>query len=166
MKILVTYSSKTGNTKKIAEAIHSSLPKSELKDISDVDNLDYDVILVGGWVDKATFDAKSLKFTETLKNRKTGFFFTLGAYPDSKHAQDCVENIQNLFLKNENEIVGHYFCQGAIDPKLMEWMSKLPANHSHAPDEARRKRWADAASHPDNNDIAKAKEAFIFLNQN
>lgn len=165
MKILVTYSTKTGNTKKIAEQIHKALDNSELFDISEVKNLDYDLIVVGTWIDKATADLKALEFIKTIKDKKVAFFFTLGAYSDSNHAQDCIKNIKNLFEENNNTVLGHYHCQGAIDPKLIEFMkAKFPIGHPHGPTPERIQRWKDASTHPDENDLKNAYEYFSKLN--
>lgn len=160
MKTLITYSSQTGNTKKVADAVSKAFTGAELKDISEVDHLDYDLIVVGTWIDKSTADTKALKFIETIKDKKTAFFYTLGAYPDSDHAKDCTANIKNLFETNNNEVIGHFHCQGAINPKLIAWMSQLPTEHPHSPNPDRIKRWEDAKSHPNEKDLADAKEAF------
>jgi len=56
------------------------------------------------------------------------------------------------------EIIGTFICQGAIDPKLLKWMEELPADHPHAPDAARRKRWEDAINRPDETDLKNAEE--------
>ncbi len=160
MKALISYSSKTGNTKRVGVAIGNAFTHVEIKDIKDVDNLDYDMIVVGTWIDKGTADMKALKFIETIKNKKTAYFFTLGAYPDSQHAMDCITNITKLFTDNGNEVAGHFHCQGAIDPKLTEWMSKLPAEHPHSPNPERLKRWEDASHHPNEEDFTMAEKAF------
>jgi len=160
MKTLIAYSSKTGNTRKVGEAILKAFPKGELRDISDVEHLDYDLIITGTWIDKGTADTKALKFIETIKGKKTAYFFTLGAYPDSQHAMDCITAIDKLFTDNENELAGHFHCQGAIDPKLISWMSELPSEHPHSPNPERLKRWEDAANHPDQNDFDTAEKTF------
>lgn len=164
MKTLIAYSTKTGNTKKVALAINEIIPLSELKDISQVENLDYDLIIVGTWIDKGTADEKALKFIESIKNKKVAFFFTLGAYPDSDHAKDCVVKITNLFEKNNNIVIGSYHCQGAIDPKLIEFMKKtFGSDHPHGPNPERIKRWKDASTHPDEKDLENAKLTFKNL---
>lgn len=160
MRTLIAYSSKTGNTKRVGEAIGRVFQDVTIKDIKDVDSLDYDMIVVGTWIDKGTADTKALKFIETIKDKKTAYFFTLGAYPDSQHAMDCITNITKLFTDNGNEVVGHYHCQGAIDPKLTEWMSKLPADHPHSPNPERIKRWEDAKEHPNEEDFSMAEKTF------
>jgi len=136
MKILLTYSSKTGNTQKVAEAISQILPPGRifinLSQTPQPDFSDFDLIIVGTWIDKGTADPKALNFIKTVNNKKTAFFYTLGAKPDSPHATDCTENIRNLFLENKNELLGHFFCQGALDPKLVEMFKKFPPDHPHA----------------------------------
>lgn len=161
--ILITYSSKTGNTEKVAKAIYRSISIGEFLPISQVTHLNYDYIIVGGWIDKGTFDKTTLNFIQNIRNKNVGYFFTLGAYPDSKHAQDCTKNIEEILVKNQNIVVGKYFCQGAIDPKLISWLSTLPCEHKMSPSEERKKRWQDASTHPDALDLEKASEIFKFL---
>lgn len=161
MKTLVAYSTKTGNTKKVAEAINEVIDGSEIKNIDDINNLDYDLVIVGAWIDKGTANKEAIDFIEKLENKKVAFFFTLGAYPDSDHAKDCVKRIEELFIKNNNEVIGHYLCQGAVDPKLIEFMKKqFPVDHPHGPNPERIKRWTDASTHPNLEDLENAKSKF------
>jgi hypothetical protein len=62
-------------------------------------------------------------------------------------------------ISAKNRVIGSFLCQGKIDPKLTEKMKNLPPDHPHTWDEARAKRHADAASHPDETDIRNAAEA-------
>lgn len=167
MKTLITYSTLTGNTKKVCEAAAEAFFNVEIKDISEVSSLDYDLIIVGAWIDKGTADMKALKFIEALKKKKVAFIFTLGAYPDSQHAMDCIVRIKELFEKGENEVLGHYHCQGAVDPKLIEMMkTKFGPDHPHGPNPERIKRWEDASKHPDENDLKNAYNYFKKLSTN
>lgn len=135
MKTLVTYSTLTGNTKKVAEAVFEAVSgEKEIMDIKSIKEADgYDRILVGYWVDKGDANEEAKKFMETLKNKKVGTFGTLGAYPDSEHAQKCVEKISEALKANGNTIVAEFICQGAIDPKIIETMRKMGSNGPHAP---------------------------------
>lgn len=164
MKTLIAYSTKTGNTKKVAEAINDIIPFSDLKDISQVESLDYDLIIIGTWIDKGTADEKALKFMKSVENKKVAFFFTLGAYPNSDHAKECIKNISKVLEENKNEIIGSYHCQGAIDPQLIEFMKKtFGPDHPHGPNSERIKRWKDASTHPDEKDLEEAKNTFKKL---
>ncbi len=79
MKILVAYSSKTGNTKKLAAGIYSLL-KRDVEDLdisickmSNAKDLDaYDTILVGYWVDKGGPNKEATKFLSSLKGKRVG----------------------------------------------------------------------------------------------
>ena len=164
MKTLIAYSSKTGNTRRVGEAVLKAFPQGEIKDISEVDDLhNYDLVVVGTWIDKGTADAKALKFIDTIEDKKVAYYFTLGAYPNSKHAEDCIGAIDKLFTDKGNEIMGRFHCQGAIDPKLIAWMSELPEEHPHSPNPERLKRWEDASKHPNEEDFDNAYNAFTEI---
>ena len=157
MKILISVSSKTGNTRKIAEAIHAALPEAELHNVENAPNpAAFDLIFVGFWVDKGTADKKAQEYIQQIKTKTVALFGTLGAYPDSQHAVNSLENAAQLLP--DCKVVARYICQGAIDPKMIEWMNGLPAEHAHAPDDARRKRWKDALTHPDVADCQAAAD--------
>ena len=155
MKVLISVSSKTGNTSKIAEAIHAALPEAELHNVESApDPVGFDLIFMGFWVDKGTADEKAQEYMRKIGKTNIAIFGTLGAYPDSQHAHDSLKKVEELL--SNCRIIDHYLCQGAIDPTLIEWMSGLPAEHPHAPDNARRKRWKDASTHPDIKDCQAA----------
>ncbi len=164
MKSLIVYSSKTGNTRKVAEAILSVLPEgTEIYPVESAPAPDaYDFVAVGYWVDKGTANAEMAAYMPKISGKKVGVFFTLGAFPNSPHAQDSFDNGVKL-LGEGCEVVAKYWCQGAIDPKLTAWMSKLPEGHPHAPNPERLHRWAEAAKHPDAEDLEAAKAAFRNL---
>jgi len=156
MKILVTYSSKTGNTQRIAEAIHPLLPGADLYPVAQAPAAEnYDLIFAGFWVDKGTADEQAARYLSRIEAKPVALFATLGAYPDSDHAQESLDNAAALIPSGR--VVDRFICQGAIDPKLIAWMKQLPPEHPHAPDEARVKRWSDAETHPDQEDLAKAR---------
>ncbi len=160
MKSAVIYSSKTGNTKKVAEAIKQAMPEGcEIYSVPEVPaDAKFDLIAMGFWIDKGTANKEALEFMKTITNTKVFTFFTLGAYPDSKHSDESRE-ASNKLLGEGCELIGNFRCQGAIDPKLLDWMKRLPADHPHAPDEARVARWAEAALHPNEEDCAQAQAA-------
>lgn len=158
MKIGVIYSSKTGNTKKVAEAIASVLPETasihHVEDKPTADNFDF--IFMGYWVDKGTADKEAGDYMKTVTGKKVAQFVTLGAYPDSDHAKESLINGAKCF-GDDCDVIDNFICQGAIDPKLIEWMKSLGSDHPHAPDEARVKRWKDASTRPNHEDLENAK---------
>nr|WP_319494946.1 flavodoxin family protein [uncultured Desulfobacter sp.] len=166
MKSLVVYSSRTGNTQKVARAIYEALP--EPKEIFSAkeapDPSAYDFLALGFWVDKGTVNAGAARYMETVKGKQIGLFGTLGAYPDSEHAKQCLEKAK--ILVQGNDILGEFLCQGKVDPdlvKMMETKMKEDPHHSMTPE--RRARLEEAAKHPDEKDLADARALFAGLAQ-
>ena len=89
MKTIVLYSTRTGNTKKVAEAIASSLPTGtpcvSVKEVP-ADIASYDCVFLGFWVDRGSADKDSQETLKTLHNKHVAVFATLGADPKSEHA--------------------------------------------------------------------------------
>jgi flavodoxin len=152
MKVLIAYSSKTGNTKKLAEAIHLALPNADLCPMGSVPNRDrYDMVFAGSWIEAENASEEARKCLKHLGGKPVALFATLGAYPDTQHAADSLKAAANE-IPNGN-VVDSFICQGAIDPDMIEWMQKLPQEDENAPTESRRQLWKDAESHPDDNDL-------------
>lgn len=164
MKTLITYSSLTGNTKKVAEGIYKVAPKgtviASVED--DIDPKDFDYVLLGFWVDKGTADEKARRYIEKLDGKKVGTFATLGAYPDSQHAKDSMKKTREL-IEPRNKVVAEFICHGKVDPRLIEKFKNFPAGNPHALTEERKKRHEEASKHPDERDIINAQGVFKKL---
>ena len=165
MKKIVLYTSQTGNTKKVGDAIAEQLGCESLnfRDFEgEVD--DYDFIALGFYVDKGEAEAKFMRFLRKFQGKKLGVFMTLGAEPGGEHARKCLDAFEKGLKENGNEIVAEFSCQGAIDPKVIEQLRKMgeaaPNDPRYAVTPEREARWARAATHPDANDLENAKAAF------
>lgn len=130
MKGLILYSSKTGNTKKLAHTIADDLAADytiDIRAISDAKGetgVDYDFVLLGGWVNRAMPDKKTLKALKHLKPQTLGLFLTMGADPASPHGQEVVRNVEALIAPYQS--LGWGICRGTVDQKVMEQMNRLP----------------------------------------
>lgn len=157
-KYAIIYSSKTGNTKKIAEAMASV--KVDAFDVIDAatkpDLSNYELIAFGYGVDKGAPYASCQELMGTIEKKAVILFQTLGAEGMGDHAFSCIAN-GGACLGKGNHVIGAFSCQGAIDPKLIERMRQMPAG-PHAATPENEARWAAAASHPDSDDLARAKE--------
>ncbi|MDD3115030.1 MAG: flavodoxin family protein [Anaerovibrio sp.] len=160
MKAIVIYSTLTGNTQKIAEAIAGALPMGT--PCTSIENMpeeldSYDLVFAGYWVDKGGPDAKSKELLGKLTNPHVALFATLGAYPDSDHAKKSLDNGAEALRYPDRE-AGRFICQGKVDPKLVEAMSKqFPQGHPHGMNPERIKRLKDASVHPDEQDCDRAQ---------
>lgn len=160
MKTIVLYSTRTGNTKKVADAIASALPAGtpcvSVKEIP-ADIAAYDCVFLGFWVDRGSADKDSQEALKSLTNKHVAIFATLGADPKSEHAAESL-NAAAGFLPEGVNVPGKFICQGAVDPKLIEMMYKqFPAGHPHGKSPERDALHAEAAKHPDAADLENAK---------
>lgn len=165
MKSLVVYSSRTGNTRKLAEAIAAVLPGARLCPVQDApdpqDAAAHDLVALGYWVRRGGPDAAASAYLAALKGATVALFGTLGAWPDSPHAARCRERGETLLADPErgNRVLGTYLCQGRVNPAVVGAAST--AGHPMTPERAA--RLAEAARHPDAADLARAREFFAAL---
>jgi flavodoxin len=164
---LIVYSSKTGNTRKLAEGIHRGLAEAlgavriaAVEEAPDPGGADW--LLVGFWADRGNGDQKAREYLESLEGRRIGLFGTLGAYPDSDHAGDIRKRMQDLAAE-KNAVLGCFLCQGKIDPALTERFKSFPADNPHAMTPERMERHLEAAKHPDEKDIEAAVAACLSM---
>lgn len=162
MKTLITYSSLTGNTKKLAEGIHAGL-ESENIDIMPIKEVksteEYDTVLVGYWADKGGPNGEAKVFMEGLSGKRVGIFATLGAFPDTEYGWKVLANGDEA-VKEKNEVIGRFICQGKIDPKIIERFKSLPEGSPHAVTEEKLRRYKIAENHPNEADILSAVDLF------
>lgn len=132
MKILITYSSKTGNTKKVAYGLYEGLKDNyeiDIKDMKHIKDLsifdDYAVLLIGFWIDKGTADNYAKKIIKQINNKNVGLFCTLGANPDSKHGKDVLNNMKKIMHKSNN-IIEIALYNGLVDMTLLKKLKQHP----------------------------------------
>lgn len=102
-------------------------------------------------------------YLESLREVRVAIFATLGAKADSEHAAHCLEAGTALVGKG-SKVVGKFICQGKVDQKVAEAMFKqFPAGHTHAMSPAWAKLFQEGATHPDEQDLAAARDYFSKL---
>ena len=160
MRTIVVYSSRTGNTKKVGEAIAAALPEgTPAIPVQQVpaDLPDYECVFLGFWVDRGQADKDAANLLPKLRNKHVALFATLGADPRSPHAAESLMKAAEL-LPEGKKPAGQFICQGAVDPKVIEMMYKMfPKGHVHGQSAERDALHAEAAKHPDAADLAAAK---------
>ena len=161
-KALVVYSSRiaTGNTRKIAEAIHRVLGENcEIATASEAPNPDnYDFIMLGFGVYRGWPDGDIRAYMRKCRNRPVGIFLTLGAWPDSVHAHNCMGRAEGLL--DSCRVVARFIGHGRLDPAMVTRMKQRPAGTPHSWDDERAQRVAEAEKHPDAADLTQAAETF------
>lgn len=162
MKCLVVYSSMTGNTRRVAEAVYDVLP--DPKEIYPVENApepdEYDLIALGFWVVHGTADEKIQRYILKIKHKKVGLFGTSGDYPDSEHTRAAVRHVESLF--EDNHLLGTVMCQGKIDDSFADELDVVaPASKDASP--AEHHRLTEARHHPDEADLNIVQTAFTAM---
>ena len=162
MKFLVVYSSQSGNTRKLAEAVFDALPgETALYPVDEApDPADYGFIAVGFWLMQGKPDPKSSEYLGRIGEKPLFLFASHGAGAGSDHAIHGMQMAKSL--APESDIRGTYSCQGEVNPKIIEKASKKtepPTWLADAP---------DADGHPNDADIETLKYqlAELFVGEN
>ena len=110
MKVLVTYQSKTGFTKKYAEWISEEL-KCDLKELKSVKDVnDYDLVIHGGWIMGGVI--KGVKKIKKLDPKKL-IVFGVGLTPKKSL------NTDKMIKNNKLEDTPFFYFEGGTNPKKM-----------------------------------------------
>ena len=111
----IVFSSLTGNTKKLADVIHETLPKNECDYFGTIEAQvpQSKLLYVGFWTDKGNADHKTLELLSKLKNKKIFLFGTAGFGGSDVYFQKILGQIRQS-IDSSNVIVGEYMCQGKM----------------------------------------------------
>lgn len=162
MKCAIIYSSITGNTKKVAETILKVAPAGT--DIYPVENApspdNYDILILGYWVDKGMADERILKYIEEVENKKLGIFGTSGSPGGTIYSERIKEKVKNAFAE-KNDVFVNFLCQGQIDPALTEKLYKrLEENPENEDLKIQIESHRESSNHPNEVDLKDAEEIF------
>ncbi len=173
MKILTLYYSKSGNTKKIAEAIHNiasinnEASLKSLKEINDTDLNNYDFIFLGAPCHHSTLAKVILSYIEKIPYKPSfklaGFYTHSTVHADGTERNDYLFNkwagrskkaFDNLAKEKEIELLGQFHCQGSASFLIEKFIrSQIIKNKAE---------WVpyrkEMRLHPTNEDIENAKE--------
>lgn len=173
MKVLVAYYSETGNTEKIAKAIHEEVSKeheAHLKKIKEVtaDTLNsYDLVFLGSACHSADLAAPVKRILEALPKsprfKLAGFFTHSVPCPEdsakarnlfNRWAGKCSVSFEKVSKEKQIDFKGYFNCQGVPSPPIQEFIKKeviVSADEWEA-------YMKDVTKHPSIEDLQKAKE--------
>lgn len=160
-KWAIVYSSVTGNTKKIAEAMAEAVGEDcDLFRVQDApeDVSGYDVVLLGYWLRLGAPDPLMLTYLPKVHGTSVCFFQTHGTAPTSEHAITSFARA-GYRLGEGCEILGTFGCRGKIREEMLARRKNAAPDDPHGGEKSK-ERWRLASTHPDAGDEADAK-AFI-----
>lgn len=160
----VVFSSKTGNTRGLAEKILEALPEEECAFIGEaredgIASASYaDVIFAGFWTDKGTCSRGMQEFLTGLENKKIVLFGTAGFGGSEEYYNKIMESVKT-FLPSDCEVLGTYMCPGKMPIGVLKrYDAMLLENPENQQAKMMVENYHNAASHPDREDEKKLKE--------
>jgi flavodoxin len=151
-KTLVTYYSKTGNTKKIAEAIYAVLTGiKEFKPISEVEDINnYQLIFIGFPVQAHSVPYPVEKLLNSIPaGKKIALFSTHGSLTGGQLSREAIEHAITLAAKAK--VLGTFSCRGKVSLEALEALKKSPEHEAWA------EMAASASTHPNEADLEDAR---------
>ncbi len=157
MKALVIWSSRTGNTKAVGQAVYDALPCEkdfveagrQPKDVSG-----YDIIFVGFWGFRRGADMPARNVLTALHGQKVALYGTAGTYPDSDAARSYLQSSAEL-LAPDNIFLGGFMSQGRVHSFHIGKRNEH-AQQVHPMTPERLERLQEAEKHPNEDDFRKA----------
>jgi flavodoxin len=128
VKVLVAYMSKTGNTKKVAEAIFEGIDgEKEIKAIDAIDSIaGYDVAFLGFPIHQMGPDKKTVRWIEKhcVEGRNVVLFITHASPEDGPDLPPWLEKFKQA--AGRANLVGFFHCQGELAKSTKRIMSIMP----------------------------------------
>ena len=156
MTYSIVYSSKTGNTKMLADALHQALPADDCLYFGapDAQALAAERIYIGFWTDKGTCDAETAAFLAQLTQQEIFLFGTCGFGGGVAYFEQILARVRDL-LPESVQLVGSYVCPGKMPQSIRDRYVRIaeeePAKRSHM--QKMIFNFDCALSHPDANDL-------------
>jgi len=151
-KTLVTYFSRTGNTKLVAEAIFDALSGDKMiKPMAEAGDLaPYRLIFAGFPVQTHSVPYPVEVFLKTIpEGKRIALFSTHGSVTGSRLSREALEYASILVAKAR--LVGTFSCRGKVSMKALEVLMQSPEHEAWA------EMAASAATHPDESDLEDAR---------
>lgn len=151
----IVYSSRTGNTKLLADALSAHLPPEDCRYFGElaIEAVTTDMVFVGFWTDKGTADKATLSFLKGLKNKKIFLFGTAG-FAGDLYFEQILANIKAV-IATDNEVVGTFMCQGKMPISVRERYEAMKEQESLPNADSMIANFDQALNHPDENDVAQ-----------
>ena len=159
----IIFSSATGNTKKLAEALHEALP-AEACDYFGTQQEEVppsELLYVGFWTDKGNADEATLALLQKLSGRKIFLFGTAGFGGSEAYFGQVLARVKQS-IDASNTVVGAYMCQGKMPLSVRERYVKMQAQPDHPANlDALIKNFDRALSHPDAEDLNNLRKLVL-----
>ena len=166
MSYAIVYSSKTGNTRLLADAIREVAGDDCIYFGGPSDAaLSADILYVGFWTDKGTCDSTVADFLKKLDGKKVFLFGTAGFGGSSAYFEQILGRVRTC-LPGSAHVSGSYMCQGKMPDSVKLRYEKMKADHAPVPDiDGMLLNFEKAKTHPDETDLSNLKKLILSCGQ-
>ena len=121
MKYSVVYSSRTGNTKLLADTIMQEIPKNNCIYFGPIDDraLEADRIFVGFWTDNGVCNEETAAFLKKIGKKDVFLFGTAGLGRSVNYFDKIIHRTRAL-MSEKSRFIGSFMCQGKMPMALRE----------------------------------------------
>ena len=157
MSYAIVYSSRTGNTAMLAQAVREALPQEDCRYFGAPapQALTADTVYVGFWTDKGTCDEPTARFLQSLTDQKVFLFGTAGFGGAPAYFQQILDRAK-ANLAPGVQVTGTYMCQGKMPQAVRDRYAAMEENPRRT---AMLENFDQALSHPDQEDLARLQAA-------
>ena len=159
MGVQIVYTSRTGNTEKLAEAVFAAVPVKE-KNVKRIEERterdDGEMYLVGFWTDRGTASSEILDLLGNLHGKKVALFGTCGMGNVPEY-YDRILNGVAAFIPEDCEYLGGFLCQGKMPMQVREKYLKMRCPGNEGQIQKMLQNFDKALLHPDWKDMENAQ---------
>lgn len=165
VKYAILFSSKTGNTRLLADAIRAALPEEDCAFFGEAGAVaeipEAKTVYLGFWTDKGNGDEAALNVLKNLRNKNVFLFGTAGFGVEDAYFQRVLNNVK-VSMDESNTLVGEFMCQGKMQQAVRDRYVKMKEQPDAAPNlDQMIDNFDRALSHPDAADLENLRQAIL-----
>ena len=155
MSYAIVFSSRTGNTRLLAETIREALPPEECVYFGEPSPqaLPADQLYVGFWTDKGSCDGSVAEFLRIAGAKPVFLFGTAGFGGAAAYFNKILDTVQ---AQAQGPVFGQYMCQGKMPAAVRQRYESMPDGPQK---QSMLENFDRALSHPDAEDLARLRQA-------
>ena len=166
MKYAIVYSSRTGNTRMLAETIRAALPENDCIYFGppDAAALAAGRIYAGFWTDRGTCDSETATFLQGITGGEVYLFGTAG-FGGMQEYFDKILHRTEKNLRGGVSLIGSFMCQGKMPMSVRERYEKMRESGDVRVGNIQGliDNFDRALTHPDRGDLEALKKAIQKL---
>ncbi|MBL6468340.1 MAG: flavodoxin family protein [Mogibacterium sp.] len=164
-KYAILFSSKTGNTRILADAIRAALPEEDCAFFGEAGSVaeipEVKTVYLGFWTDKGNADEAALNVLKNLRNKNVFLFGTAGFGVEDAYFQRVLNNVK-ASMDESNTLAGEFMCQGKMQQAVRDRYVKMKEQPDAAPNlDQMIDNFDRALSHPDEADLEHLRQEIL-----